>query len=180
MAPSMERLMLALEKVVEEFLRTVGAIPSVKAANEYMRLSGYLEEPAMTTAFMTVALVASKKYEAFFGSQAYREFRSAAAERMADLLKEAYARDLGQDGAGRKAFAIADVELSRCKDAVSRAIHNFIDDKPYPLNPVFSIINNRLRLAYKKDAAGQFSPADIEQNYRSIFTTLVDVAGAIV
>ena len=179
-APSMERLMLALERVAEEFLRTVGAIPSVKAANEHMQLPGYLEEPAMTAAFMTVALVASKKYQAFFGSQGYGEFRRAASERMAAVLTEAYAGDLGESGARRKAFSIADVELSRCQDAVTQAIHNFIDAKSYPLNPVFCIINNRLHLAYKLDAAGQFSPADIEQNYRSIFTKLSKVAGAIV
>lgn len=46
--PSIERLMLALDKVAEEFSNIVGAIRSVKAANEYMRLPGFLEEPAMS------------------------------------------------------------------------------------------------------------------------------------
>jgi hypothetical protein len=177
---SIERLMLALDKVAEEFLSAVGAIPSVKAANEYMRLPGFLEQPAMTAAFMVVALVAAKKYETFFGSQFYANFRDMASKRMITVLADTYVRDLGENLARRRAYSIVDQELSRCHHAVSEAIHNFIDDEPYPLNSVFTVINNRLQLAHKQDAAGQFSPADIEQNYRPIFTKLAEVAGSLV
>lgn len=177
---SIDRLLLALEKVAEGFLLTVGAIPSIKAANEYIQLPGYLNEPAMMAAFMTVALAATKKYETFFESQVYVDFRNVVADRMVTVLAEPYVRDLGQDGARRHLYSIVDHELSRCRDAVSQSIHNFIDEKPYPMNPVFSVINSRLRLSYKQDAAGEFSPADIEQNYRSIFAKLNSVASAVI
>jgi hypothetical protein len=179
-APSIGRLMRALDKVAEEFMNTVGAIPSVKAANEYMQLHGFLEEPAMTAAFMVVTLVAAKKYKTFFNSQLCANFRDAASERMITVLAEPRVKDLGQDRARRYAYSIADQELSRCHHAVHEAIHSFIDDRPYPLNSVFTVVNNRLRLAYKRDAAGQFSPADIEQNYRPIFTKLAQIAGSLV
>ena len=66
----------------------------------------------MTAAFMAVALVAAKKYETFFGSQLYANFRDTASKRMITVLAEPYVKDLGQDLARRRSYSIVDQELS--------------------------------------------------------------------